>query len=78
MELAELRQEAEKLGYKLMRGCINPPGTCVRCAYNMGNNECNVKTMTADAVDAIEALQAEVERLQVDLEAAYALMEGQE
>lgn len=78
MELTELRQEAEKLGYKLMRGCINPPETCVRCIYNMGNNECNVKMMMADAADAIEALQADVERLQVDLEAAYALMEVQE
>ena len=29
-----------------------------------------------DAADAIEALQAEVERLQVDIEAAYALMES--
>ncbi len=63
MELTELRQGAEKLGYKLMRGCINPPGTCVRCAYNMGNNECNVKMMMADAADAIEKLQAEVKRL---------------
>ena len=35
------------------------------------------KTMR-DAADAIEALQAEVERLQVDLEAAYALMEVQD
>lgn len=31
-----------------------------------------------DAASAIESLQAEVERLQVDVEAAYALMEVQE
>lgn len=34
--------------------------------------------MDTDAADAIEALQAEVERLQVDVEAAYALMEVQD
>jgi hypothetical protein len=34
--------------------------------------------MLRDAADAIEALQAEVERLQVDVEAAYALMEAQD
>ena len=31
-----------------------------------------------DAADAIEALQAEVERLQVDVESAYAIMEVHE
>ncbi len=37
--------------------------------------DCDDK-LKLDAADAIEALQAEVERLQVDLEAAYALMEA--
>ena len=49
---------------KALRCCIpNPPETCVGCPYNIGNNECNVKMMVVDAADAIEALQAEVERL---------------
>ena len=39
--------------------------------------DCDDK-LKLDAAAAIEALQAEVERLQVDLEAAYALMEVQE
>lgn len=49
---------------KALRCCIqNPPETCVGCTYNIGNNECNVKMMVADAAAAIEALQAEVKRL---------------
>lgn len=63
---------------KALRCCMpNPPETCEGCTYNTGG-ECNVTGMMADAADAIEALQAEVERLQVDVEAAYALMEAQD
>ncbi len=39
---------------------------------------CQYAAKDDDAAAAIEALQAEVERLQVDLDAAYALMEVQE
>jgi hypothetical protein len=39
---------------------------------------CQYAAKDDDAADAIEALQAEVERLQVDVEAAYALMEAQD
>ena len=64
---------------KALRCCTqNPPETCVGCTYNIGNNECAVRGMMCDAAAAIEELQAEVERLQVDVEAAYALMEVQE
>lgn len=46
-----------------LRCCIqNPPETCVGCTYNTDVG-CNVARMMSDAADAIEALQAEVERL---------------
>lgn len=61
-----------------------------RCSY-VGIVKCNEceysgkewpigceEEMMSDAASAIEALQAEVERLQVDVEAAYALMEAQD
>ncbi len=58
---------------KALRCCAqNPPKTCVGCTYNIGNNECAVRGMMCDAAAAIEALQAEVERLQADVDAAYA------
>ena len=58
---------------KALRCCTqNPPETCVGCTYNIGNNECAVRGMMCDAAAAIEALQAEVERLQADVDAAYA------
>ena len=58
---------------KALRCCIqNPPKMCVGCKYNIGNNECAVRGMMCDATAAIEALQAEVERLQADVDAAYA------
>ena len=58
---------------KALRGCIPyPPEKCVCCTYNIGNNECAVRWMMCDAAAAIEALQAEVERLQADVDAAYA------
>jgi hypothetical protein len=45
-----------------LRCCIpNPPETCEGCTYDTGG-ECNVVRMMADAADAIEALQAEVEK----------------
>ena len=46
-------------------------------AYDVTGNH-NSARLYKDAADAIEALQAEVERLQVDVEAAYALMEAQD
>ena len=49
---------------KALRCCIsnNPPETCVGCTYNTDVG-CNVARMMSDAAAAIEALQAEVERL---------------
>ena len=48
---------------KALRCCIpNPPETCEGCTYNTDVG-CNVARMMSDAADAIEALQAEVERL---------------
>ena len=56
-----------------LRCCMPyPPEKCVGCTYNIGNNECAVRRMMTDAAAAIEALQAEVERLQADVDAAYA------
>ena len=51
-----------------------------RCQYleSSSYNWCNTKRLCSDAAAAIEELQAEVERLQVDVDAAYALMEVQE
>ena len=63
---------------KALRHCNGPSFlTCRECQYNNNMLTCPYK-MLRDAADAIEALQAEVERLQVDLEAAYALMEAQD
>lgn len=47
---------------------------CYECAYHddcCTNGNGHTKMMT-DAADAIEALQAEVERLKADVDAAYA------
>lgn len=46
---------------------------CGQCEYEWNHNRglC-VNFMCADAADAIEALQAEVKRLQADVDAAYA------
>lgn len=45
--------------------------TCQECQYSNDLLTCTYK-MLRDAADAIEALQAEVERLEVDVDAAYA------
>lgn len=51
---------------KALRCCIpNQPETCEGCTYNTdGEWECNVPGMMVDAAAAIEALEAEVKRLE--------------
>ena len=67
---------------KALRYCSTTEGMVycnVNCKYGWEERSegCKDLLMT-DAAAAIEALQAEVERLQVDLDAAWALMEVQD
>ena len=70
---------------KALRRCQFGHGMCAECPYygHKGKwngedlSDCDDK-MHLDAAAAIEELQAEVERLQVDVDAAYAHLEVQE
>ena len=63
---------------KALRCCGNPFGCNSNCPmYKRDASFCRHELIN-DAAAAIEALQAEVERLQVDLDAAWALMEVQD
>ena len=55
-----------------LRYCVNARN-CKKCGYRLNNNsvKCRIQRVD-DAAAAIEALQAEVERLQTDVDAAYA------
>ena len=65
---------------KALRHCISDPYgfvECDGCPIFCKGIDCQ-NDLHNDAAAAIEALQAEVERLQVDLDAAWALMEVQD
>lgn len=72
-KLVEDLRDIEKTMFALGTSPINMDNVSIRLAYDK-----RWGPTANDAADAIEALQAEVERLQVDVEAAYALMEAQD
>lgn len=56
---------------KALRRCASIDRCDGMCEMNYGSTGCE-SSLEMDAADAIEALQAEVERLQADVDAAYA------
>lgn len=57
---------------KALRYCVNA-WNCKKCAYRINNNsvKCRIQRVE-NAAAAIEALEAEVERLKADVDSAYA------